>query len=109
MIEKNDVFKLVLSDGQIVGCTVLITEENLLWVEHLWILPAYIGNGFGKKLLQTALEKTIRPIHQKIKVISDINAEAFYQKMGFKTVSQYESLPKSRFLPVMELKSRKRD
>ena len=102
MITQNDVFKLVLDNGQIIGCTVLVTEKNILWVEHLWVLPTYIGNGFGKKLLQTALAQAVKPIHQKIKVVSDIHAEVFYQKMGFETVSQYESIPKGRFLPVME-------
>lgn len=102
LIAKNDVFKLVLDNGEIAGCIVLITEKTALWVEHLWILPTYIGHGFGKQLLQTALEQTVQPIHQNIKVVSDINAEIFYQKMGFETVSQYESVPKGRFLPVME-------
>lgn len=104
MITQNDVFKLVLEDSQIIGCTVLITEKEVLWIEHLWVLPAYIGNGFGEKLLQTALTQTVNPIHQTIKVVSDIHAEVFYQKMGFQTVSQYESVPKGRFLPVMERK-----
>lgn len=102
MITKHDVFKLVLEDGAIVGCCVLMTEEEVLWVEHLWILPSAIGNGFGKQLLQTSLKQTVNSSHQKIKVVSDINAEVFYQKMGFETVSQYESVPKGRFLPVME-------
>ncbi len=102
MIAQNDVFKLVLDDGKIVGCIVLITEEAILWIEHLWVLPAYIGHGFGKQLLQTALKQTVKPIHQKIKVVSDVNAAAFYQKMGFETVSQYESVPKGRFLPMMQ-------
>lgn len=104
MIAQHDVFKLVLTNEKIVGCIVLITEEDVLWVEHLWILPTYIGHGFGKQLLQTALEKTINATHQTIKVISDINAEVFYQKMGFETISQYESIPKGRFLPLMERK-----
>jgi len=104
MIAQHDVFKLVLANGKIVGCVVLITEENVLWVEHLWVLPTYIGHGFGKQLLQKGLKKTVKSIHQTIKVVSDINAEAFYQKMGFETVSQYESVPKGRFLPLMEYK-----
>ncbi len=102
MIAKHDVFKLLLEDGRIVGYCVLITEEEVLWVEHLWVLPTAIGNGFGTQLLQTALKQTVKPIHKKIKVVSDVNAEVFYQKMGFETVSQYESVPKGRFLPVME-------
>lgn len=102
MIATHNVFKLSLADETIVGCCVLITEEEVLWVEHLWILPTAIGNGFGKRLLQTALKQTMNATHKKIKVVSDINAEVFYQKMGFETVSQYESVPKGRFLPVME-------
>ena len=105
IITQNDVYKLVLTNGEIVGRTVLITEEEVLWIEHLWILPTYIGHGFGKQLLQTALKNTLQSIHQKIKVVSDINAEIFYQKMGFETVSQYESVPKGRFLPVMQYKN----
>ena len=104
MITQNDVYKLVLGNGDIIGCTVLIKEKEVLWIEHLWILPEYIGHGFGKQLLQTALKQTVQPAHQIIKVVSDINAEVFYQKMGFETVSQYESVPKGRFLPVMERK-----
>lgn len=104
MIDQHDVFKFVLVDETIVGCTVLITEKDILWIEHLWISPEYIGHGFGKKLLTAALEQTVQPLHKKIKVVSDINAEIFYQKMGFETVEQFESVPKGRFLPVMEYK-----
>ena len=102
MIAQNEVFKLVLDNEKIAGCIVLMTEKDVLWIEHLWILPTYIGHGFGKQLLKRALQQTVKSVHQKIKVVSDINAESFYQKMGFKTVSQYESVPKGRFLPVME-------
>lgn len=102
IIEQNDVYKLVVEEEKIVGCCVLITEENTLWIEHLWISPNYIGHGFGKKLLQGALTQTVNSSHKNIKVISDINAEVFYQKMGFETISQYESVPKGRFLPVMQ-------
>lgn len=105
IITQNDVYKLVLTNGEIVGCTVLITEKEVLWIEHLWILPSQIGHGFGKQLLQTALQQTVNTKHQKIKVVSDINAEKFYQKMGFETVSQYESIRKGRFLPVMQRKN----
>ena len=102
MIEENEVYKLILDQKKIVGCCVLITEKEILWVEHLWLLPTAIGRGYGKQLLQTALQQTRHLGHQKIKVVSDINAEVFYKKMGFETVSQYESVPKGRFLPVME-------
>jgi len=104
MIKEHDVFKLILGKEKIVGCCVLITEKEVLWVEHLWLLPSAIGHGYGKQLLQTSLTKTFKEGHQIIKVVSDINAEVFYKKMGFETVGQYESVPEGRFLPIMEYK-----
>ena len=57
---------------------------------HLWLLPEYIGKGYGKKLLRKVIILTADP-----------NAESFYQKQGFRTYSRVESYPKGRFLPMM--------
>ena len=80
MISDSSVFKLVLADGEIGACIVLARETNFVWIEHLWVLPQYIGKGFGRQLLKTALQETLNAEHQKIKVIADINAVAFYEK-----------------------------
>ncbi|MEM9143526.1 MAG: GNAT family N-acetyltransferase [Bacteroidota bacterium] len=92
---------LVMELGHIIiGFSALKEADKNYEIGHLWILPEYIGRGYGKKLL----ERTLRPItNQKpIRVEADPNAEPFYKSQGFVTVGQVASFPKGRFLPVMQ-------
>lgn len=73
-------------------------------VMHLWILPEFIGKGYGKILLKEAFSAFI--LEQKpIWVLSDPNAESFYKKRGFITFKKVESFPKGRYLPLMKMTS----
>lgn len=77
-------------------------------VMHLWILPEFIGKGYGKILLKEAFSAFI--LEQKpIWVLSDPNAESFYKKQGFNTFKKVESFPKGRYLPFMKKASFFRD
>jgi len=97
--------KLVVNE-QIAGfCAISESEENYE-IEHLWILPEFMGKGFGKLLLNTSLKKFVTN-KKEIIVTSDPNSESFYKKMGFTTFSKVESYPKGRFLPVMKLRAKK--
>lgn len=82
----------------------IISEEHThtLWIEHLWVLPEYIGQGLGSALLNTALQTCVQPGHRLVKVIADPNAAAFYASKGFITVDYHPSQPGDRKLPVME-------
>lgn len=91
------------TDQSFIGFCILSEEgSHLLWVEHLWVLPEYIGRGLGSALLQTALTACIRSEHQAVKVIADPNAAPFYAAKGFVTVDEHPSQPGDRKLPVME-------
>ncbi|MGD1843540.1 MAG: GNAT family N-acetyltransferase [Thermonemataceae bacterium] len=68
---------------------------------HLWIAPAYIGQGYGRFLLESILAAVVEPSAVVI-LEADPNAEAFYQKLGFTTYDQVESYPAGRYLPVMK-------
>ena len=71
-------------------------------VMHLWILPEFIGKGYGKILLKETFSAFI--LEQKpIWVLSDPNAESFYKKRGFITFKKVESFPKGRYLPLMKM------
>lgn len=79
-----------------------ITENGQIYkILHLWILPNFIGKGYGKQLLNKTIE-----VHAKTKkdilVLADPNAEGFYKKQGFETFEWVESYPKGRFLPLMK-------
>lgn len=75
------------------------------WLENLWILPEYMGQGIGKQLFQHALERSRAQGVYNLKIESDPNAQAFYEKMGaVKTGEhQYELEGQPRILPIMEI------
>lgn len=97
---SNQNVLVVENENRLIGYSSIVENSENYEILHLWILPAYIGKGFGKKLL----EKTIRTFVKRDKEIiveADPNAEPFYQSQGFVTYDRVESFPKGRFLPVM--------
>lgn len=85
-----------------IGFCIISEAMPRLWIEHLWVLPQFIGKGLGSALLETALSSCIQPEHQSVKVIADPNAAAFYEAKGFITVDYHPSQPGDRKLPIME-------
>ena len=96
---QQSILVLEISE-QIIGFCSIIKNDLNYEILHLWILPVFIGKGYGKKLLEDAIQKYTKA-DKPIIVIADPNAESFYQKHGFITFDRVESFPKGRFLPVM--------
>lgn len=69
-------------DGAIVGFVDATPGE----VTRLFILPEVAGKGLGKRLLDIGLAQAREGHDGPIKVEATRNAEAFYQRHGFKTV-----------------------
>lgn len=101
-LETQSVLKLIV-DGTVIGHCAVQVHETHYEVQHLWIVPQYMGKGYGKLLLGMSLWHTVEQ-HQPIQVVADPNAVSFYQKQGFRTVGQVESYPDGRFLPLMEFR-----
>lgn len=85
---------------RIIGFCATLDRGDYYEVIHLWVLPEFIGKGYGKLLLERALDNLDLP-DKPIKVTADPHAEFFYKRQGFKTFSKVESYPKGRFLPLM--------
>lgn len=98
-LDQNEVFKI--STNKVIGFCAIEQKENLYEISHLWILPDYMGKGFGKLLLTESLKQVVKE-KSEVVVESDPNSEKFYEKMGFKTFSKKESYPAGRFLPLMK-------
>ena len=108
-IKKNKVYKL-LQNKQVIGYySYLLIDEGTIKLDNLFVLPEFIGNGFGKSLMNDFLEKTRQLEITKITLDSEPNVEIFYKNFGFETVGQLESSIKGRYLPVMELLVEKRN
>jgi N-acetylglutamate synthase-like GNAT family acetyltransferase len=103
-IRDHEVFKLI-KENKIIGYySYIFEDEKNVIMDNLFILPEYIGKGFGKFLLLDFLNRMKQAKIQTIKLDSEPNAEAFYSKMGFVKVGEFETSIKNRFMPIMEMK-----
>lgn len=102
-IQTNSVFKLLINNTIIGYYSYINKQENTVKLDNLFILPDYIGKGFGKYLIQDFLIRMRDNNYKKVTLDSEPNAEKFYQKMGFKKIGQFETSIKNRFMPIMEM------
>lgn len=102
-IQNNDVFNLV-EESKIIGYySYLKQENNQIKLDNLFLLPKYIGKGFGVFLMNDFLQRIRNEKYEKIILDSEPNAEQFYQKIGFKKIGEFETSIKNRFMPIMEM------
>lgn len=103
-IKDNYVFKLLSEDLTIGYYSYFIEEKKNVILDNLFIRPEYIGKGFGKYLMDDFLNRIRESKFEKITLDSEPNAEAFYLKLGFVKVGEFETSIKDRFMPIMEMK-----
>jgi GNAT superfamily N-acetyltransferase len=85
----------------LMGFMALEKEPEGVEITHLWVLPAFMGQGCGKRLLQQVLALEVPP-GIPIVVEADPHAEGFYKRQGFVPIGNRESYPKGRFLPILQ-------
>ena len=76
-IASNQVFKLVIDNKTIGYYAYFNLEENSVKLDNLFILPEYIGKGFGKYLMTDFLTRVKNEKFKKITLDSEPNAEDF--------------------------------
>jgi GNAT superfamily N-acetyltransferase len=103
-ITTNEVFKLLHEDRIIGYYAYFFTDEHTIILDNMFLLPEFIGQGFGKVLMNDFLQKAGQAGIHRITLDAEPHAEAFYKACGFKTIGQFESSIKDRYLPIMELK-----
>jgi ribosomal protein S18 acetylase RimI-like enzyme len=102
--EENESWAAVLDNKPIAFYT-LQEKHGTAWIEDLWVLPEYIGQGVGKKLFLHALTRTREMGYQTLQLEADPNAVGFYEKMGMHKIGEQigEVAGQKRILPVMEM------
>ncbi len=92
------------SAGRAVGFYVLAAVDGVPMLRDLWVDPAAIGTGVGKRLWSHMLEQAGRLGYRAVRITSEPNAEGFYAKMGARRIGSVESsVVKGRMLPLMEI------
>jgi ribosomal protein S18 acetylase RimI-like enzyme len=69
-------------DGKVVGFYALAKHRNKGHLQHLWVLPAFMGRGVGRALFEHAIEQGRDCGFEAILLESDPNAAGFYLRMG---------------------------
>jgi len=101
-VRDNEVY-VAVSGGEPVGFYALVGGGRELDLEHLWVLPAWIGTGLGRKLFEHAMRRAHELEAGTVTIESDPNAEGFYRRMGARRAGEnvYEIEGQERVLPVM--------
>lgn len=103
-IEVNQVF-VAEDDERIIGFYALVVSDNRAELDHMWVSPDHLGTGVGKALFVHAMRSAKGQNLSEVEILSDPNAEGFYQKMGAyrtgESVSEVDG--QSRVLPRLTI------
>jgi GNAT superfamily N-acetyltransferase len=79
-----------------------ITINNGHWLDHMFILPEFIGKGMGKKMFKHLLKRCETKRIKELCILADPNSRLFYEKMGCKYQREYPSTIKNRTTPFLK-------
>jgi len=104
-IEQHETY-IAWMDEQPAGFCAISQQGERASIEHLWVLPDYMGNGIGAALFQHMLTRCKELGARVLEIESDPNAQGFYERMGAKkageVVGEVDGQP--RVLPLLEIK-----
>lgn len=80
-IAENETFAAVIARQQVAFHALRPTPDTLR-LEHLWVLPEWIGLGLGRTLFLHAVECARARGAPSLTIEADPHAESFYQHMG---------------------------
>ncbi|MGF1879263.1 GNAT family N-acetyltransferase [Photobacterium frigidiphilum] len=102
LIERT--FWIMKENDEILGVFSLSSiSDGIFELEDFWLLPSVMGKGLGRKMFQFVINYLKSNKVEKLVIVSDPNAEGFYQQMGATRVKLVGSKPEGRMLPVMDL------
>jgi ribosomal protein S18 acetylase RimI-like enzyme len=101
---ENESWAAVVNETPI-GFYTLQEKNGNAWIENLWVLPDYIGQGIGKNLFLHAVERSRQYGYRKLQLEADPNAAGFYERMSMHKIGERHSEVdgQPRTLPIMEM------
>ncbi|SHO49783.1 GNAT family N-acetyltransferase [Desulfopila aestuarii] len=91
-IEQNEVFVCEMKQTAIAYYSLVQLAQDLLysgarleaglWLDHMFVLPEFIGQGVGRLLFRHCKNRLSERGVISLNILADPNALGFYQKMG---------------------------
>jgi GNAT superfamily N-acetyltransferase len=102
---RNNAVYAAVSGGEPCAFYALTSASGELELEHLWVLPGWIGSGVGRLLFEHAVREAARQGATAVAIEADPNAEGFYLRMGARRVGEnvYEIVGRKRKLPLLSV------
>jgi GNAT superfamily N-acetyltransferase len=102
---EQDTVEVVEVGGVVAGFYRLRQRGSGAWLEDLFVEPALLGQGCGRRLLERACEVARSWCMTSLELVSDPNAEPFYRHLGAERVALVSSpIEAARRLPVLRLR-----
>lgn len=89
--------------GESIAFAALEQHDKGAALEHLWVRPAYIGQGIGRRLFQHVARQTA-----EFTFTSDPHADGFYRALGAERIGERASAHQGRSLSVFRFPGRSR-
>ena len=77
---------VALAGGQAVGLLAVSSGTDASWIDQLYLLPAWVGQGIGTKLLDLA-RADLRPPIRLYTFQGNERARRFYESRGFRPIA----------------------
>jgi GNAT superfamily N-acetyltransferase len=100
-IQANHVWVATVDSPQPLGFAAVEQQGEEVMLEHLWVLPEFIGKGIGKRLFLF-----VATLFPRFVFTSDPHADDFYYKLGAQKIGEYTSVLQNRTLTKFEYGSR---
>lgn len=103
-VEANPVF-VAEEDNRILGFYAMVIRGDQAELDHMWVSPDHMGTGVGRALFVHAMSAAAGRNISEVEILSDPNAEGFYEKMGAyrsgESISEIDGQP--RLLPRLTI------
>jgi GNAT superfamily N-acetyltransferase len=73
---------VALVEGRVIGFLVVSSDAGIGWIDHLYVLPVWVGRGVGTRLLELARHRLSGPI-RLYTFQGNEGARRFYESRGF--------------------------
>lgn len=112
-ISNNTVY-VAEDEGQMIGYFALSEVKNDFqagnvlvtaghWLEHIFILPEYVGKGIGTQLMNHLRSLCKARSITRVRIFSDPHARGFYAKNGARYLGESPSSIKGRTVSLYEI------
>ena len=77
---------VALAEGRVIGFLTVSSDTEASWIDHLYLLPAWVGRGIGTRLLDLARQQLPPPV-RLYTFQGNQRARRFYESRGFTAIA----------------------